>query len=415
MYLCIDLKSFYASVECSERGLDPFAVNLVVADPTRGNGALCMAITPKMKTLGVKNRCRIFEIPQGMDYIVAKPRMRLYMEYAARIYKIFLNYVAKEDIHVYSIDESFLNIEPYMKLYGLSPKALAKKITDAIFEQTHITATVGIGTNLYLTKVALDILSKHVPDNMGYLDEGLYQNMLWHHKPLTDFWRIGPGLSRRLASLGIFDMYDLAHYPESILYQVFGIQAEYLIDHAWGKEPTTIQDIKAYHSQAHSISNSQILFEDYSYQDAYLIVKEMVDVNVLRLVDEHLVTNRIALYVGYSKNCRKASSATTKITNCTNSYRILLAEFKRLYQRIVDPHYPIRQIGLSFCDVKDERYESYDLFTNPNAIEKEASVQKAIIEIKQKYGKNAILKGMNLEEKATARKRNLLIGGHNAQ
>ena len=414
IYLCIDLKSFYASVECVERGLDPFKINLVVADPTRGRGAITLAATPAIKKLGVPSRGRIYEIPKNIEYITAPPRMTLYMQYSATIYSIFLKFISSEDIHVYSIDESFLDITTYMSLYNTTPKQLAKMILDEIYDQTGITATVGIGTNLFLAKVALDITAKHAKDCMGYLDEYLFKQLIWHHQPITDIWMIGPGTANRLAMLGIKDLYGVAHYNEKILYKLFGINAEYLIDHAWGREPTEISDIKAYRSSSNSISNSQILFEDFNYKDAYLIMKEMVESNVLQLTEKHLVTNHISLYVGYSKNCIKPSRGSRKITNTTNSYRILLEEFKLLYKKIVNPNYPIRQIGISFGNVKDEIYEQFDLFADQEDIEKEKRVQEALVHIRNKYGKNAVLKGMNFYEKATQRKRNGLVGGHNA-
>lgn len=414
IYLCIDLKSFYASVECVERGLDPFKINLVVADPTRGGGAITLAATPAIKKLGVPSRGRIYEIPKNIEYITAPPRMTLYMQYSATIYSIFLKFISSEDIHVYSIDESFLDITTYMNLYNTTPKQLAKMILDEIYDQTGITATVGIGTNLFLAKVALDITAKHAKDCMGYLDEYLFKQLIWHHQPITDIWMIGPGTANRLAMLGIKDLYGVAHYNEKILYKLFGINAEYLIDHAWGREPTEISDIKAYRPSSNSISNSQILFEDYNYKDAYLIMKEMVESNVLQLTEKHLVTNHISLYVGYSKNCIKPSRGSRKITNTTNSYRILLEEFKLLYKKIINPNYPIRQIGISFGNVKDEIYEQFDLFADQEDIEKEKRVQEALVHIRNKYGKNAVLKGMNFYEKATQRKRNGLVGGHNA-
>lgn len=414
IYLCIDLKSFYASVECVERGLDPFKINLVVADPTRGGGAITLAATPAIKKLGVPSRGRIYEIPKNIEYITASPRMTLYMQYSATIYSIFLKFISSEDIHVYSIDESFLDITSYMSLYNTTPKQLAKMILDEIYDQTGITATVGIGTNLFLAKVALDITAKHAKDCMGYLDEYLFKQLIWHHQPITDIWMIGPGTANRLAMLGIKDLYGVAHYNERILYKLFGINAEYLIDHAWGREPTEISDIKAYRPSSNSISNSQILFEDYNYKDAYLIMKEMVESNVLQLTEKHLVTNHISLYVGYSKNCIKPSRGSRKITNTTNSYRILLEEFKLLYKKIINPNYPIRQIGISFGNVKDEIYEQFDLFADQEDIEKEKRVQEALVHIRNKYGKNAVLKGMNFYEKATQRKRNGLVGGHNA-
>lgn len=411
IYLCIDLKSFYASVE---RGLDPFKINLVVADPTRGGGAITLAATPAIKKLGVPSRGRIYEIPKNIEYITAPPRMTLYMQYSATIYSIFLKFISSEDIHVYSIDESFLDITTYMSLYNTTPKQLAKMILDEIYDQTGITATVGIGTNLFLAKVALDITAKHAKDCMGYLDEDLFKQLIWHHQPITDIWMIGPGTANRLAMLGIKDLYGVAHYNEKILYKLFGINAEYLIDHAWGREPTEISDIKAYKPSSNSISNSQILFEDYNYKDAYLIMKEMVESNVLQLTEKHLVTNHISLYVGYSKNCIKPSRGSRKITNTTNSYRILLEEFKLLYKKIINPNYPIRQIGISFGNVKDEIYEQFDLFADQEDIEKEKRVQETLVHIRNKYGKNAVLKGMNFYEKATQRKRNGLVGGHNA-
>ena len=404
IYLCIDLKSFYASVECVERGLDPFKINLVVADPTRGGGAITLAATPAIKKLGVPSRGRIYEIPKNIEYITAPPRMTLYMQYSATIYSIFLKFISSEDIHVYSIDESFLDITTYMSLYNTTPKQLAKMILDEIYDQTGITATVGIGTNLFLAKVALDITAKHAKDCMGYLDEDLFKQLIWHHQPITDIWMIGPGTANRLAMLGIKDLYGVAHYNEKILYKLFGINAEYLIDHSWGREPTEISDIKAYKPSSNSISNSQILFEDYNYKDAYLIMKEMVESNVLQLTEKHLVTNHISLFIGYSKNCIKPSRGSRKITNTTNSYRILLEEFKLLYKKIINPNYPIRQIGISFGNVKDEIYEQFDLFADQEDIEKEKRVQEALVHIRNKYGKNAVLKGMNFYDKATQRK-----------
>ncbi|MCD7894773.1 MAG: DNA repair protein [Erysipelotrichaceae bacterium] len=414
VYLCIDLKSFYASVECVERGLDPFKINLVVADPTRGGGAITLAASPAIKKLGVPSRGRIYQIPKDIEYIIATPRMTLYMEYSAKIYAIFLKYISSEDIHVYSIDESFLDITSYLSLYKMTPKELAKTILDDIMEETGITATVGIGTNLFLTKVALDIQAKHTMDNIAYLDEDIYKQTLWHHQPLTDFWMIGTGTVRRLNAVGILDMCDVAHADEKLLYRIFGVNAEYLIDHAWGKEPVTIADIKKYQPISNSISNAQVLFEDYNYQNAYLVMKEMVDLNVLTLVERHLVTNHIALYIGYSKNIIKPSRGSRKISVTTNSSKLLMEEFKYLFKRIVNPDYPIRQIGISFGNVKDEMYEQFNLFTDIEDIEKEKRVQEAIVDIRHQYGKNAVLKGMNFYDKATTRKRNTLVGGHNA-
>lgn len=413
IYLCIDLKSFYASVECAERGLDPFKVNLVVADPSR-RGAITLAVTPALKRYGVPSRGRIFEIPKALDYIIAPPRMSLYMRYSAKIYSIFLKFISSEDIHVYSIDEAFMDVTPYLKLYKMNARQIAQMILKEIYKETGITATVGIGTNLFLTKVALDIEAKHTADNMGYLDEDLFKQKLWHYRPLTDFWMIGPGTANRLAELGISDMYGIAHFPEELLYKTFGINAEYLIDHSWGREPVEIKDIKAYKPLSNSISNSQILFEDYNYQDAYLVLKEMVDANVLSLCEKHLVTNQLYLCIGYSKNIRKVSRGSAKISNTTNSYQLLKEEFRRLYFKIVDKECPIRQLAIGFGNICNEIYEQYDLFADQAALEKEKKLQQALVEIRQRYGKNAALKGMSYLDKATMRMRNGLIGGHHA-
>lgn len=415
VYLCIDLKTFFASVECVERNLDPFKVNLAVADKERGKGALCLAISPKLKALGIKNRCRLFEIPSYLDLIIAKPRMKLYMEYAANIYEIYLKYVCDDDIHVYSIDEAFLDISTYFKLYRKTPLQMARMIIDDIFETTGITATAGIGSNLYLSKVALDISAKHNPSNIGILNEHLYKQTLWHHQPITDFWHVGRGIAKRLAKYQIFDMAGVAFCDEKILYQEFGVNAKYLIDHAWGKEPTTIAQIKKYQPENNSISHSQVLFEDYSYEDALLAMKEMVELKVLDLVEQHLVTRHIALYVGYSNKKIKATGGSLKIGVCTNSYRILLSEFITLYKRTTHLNCPIRRLGISFGGVIDEKYEAYDLFTDYQEIEKERKLQEALINIKGRYGKNAVFKGMDLLEKATTLKRNKLIGGHNSE
>ena len=415
IYLCIDLKTFYASVECVERGLDPFQTNLVVADPSRGKGAICLAISPKLKQQGVRNRCRIFEIPDTIEYITALPRMKLYMQYAADIYGIYLKYISKDDIHVYSIDEAFLDVTEYLKLYEMDEKTLAKKIIQDIFDTTGITATVGIGTNLYLAKIALDITAKHTPDNMGYLDEELYKETLWHHRPLTDFWQVGRGISKRLAKYGFMDMYDVAHAPEKVLYNEFGVNAEYLIDHAHGIEPTTIEDIKKYTPKTNSISNNQILFENYEYEDAYLVVKEMVELNVLDLVEKHVVCDRIGLYVGYAEDDIEATGGMRKLSVVTNSYQLLLKEFLKLFEETTHKEEWIRQIGITFGNVVDESHEAYDIFTDYEDIKEERKLQNTLVEIKQKYGKNAVLKGMNLCDAATTIKRNKLVGGHNAE
>lgn len=414
-YLCIDLKTFFASVECVERKLDPFAVNLVVADPSRGKGALCLAVSPKMKEQGVHNRCRIFEIPDNISYITAMPRMNLYMQYSADIYGIYLKYISREDIHVYSIDEAFLDVSEYLQMYSVSAKELARMILQDIYTTTGITATVGIGTNLYLAKIALDITAKHAKDNMGILDEQLYRETLWHHKPVSDFWQVGRGISKRLEKYSVADMYDIAHMDERILYREFGVNAEYLIDHAWGREPTTIKEIKAYKSKSNSLSNSQILFEDYNYEEAFLVLKEMVELNVQNLVESHWVTDHIGLYIGYSARNVKATGGSRKLSNVTNSYAYLRNAFIELYRETVNRQELVHMLSISFGNVVDEMYETYDLFTDFNALEKEKKLQLTLLNIKHKFGKNAVIKGMNLLNKATAISRNKLVGGHNAE
>lgn len=414
-YLCIDLKTFFASVECVERKLDPFAVNLVVADPSRGKGALCLAVSPKMKEQGVHNRCRIFEIPDNISYITAMPRMNLYMQYSADIYGIYLKYISREDIHVYSIDEAFLDVSEYLQMYSVSAKELARMILQDIYTTTGITATVGIGTNLYLAKIALDITAKHAKDNMGILDEQLYRETLWHHKPVSDFWQVGRGISKRLEKYSVADMYDIAHMDERILYREFGVNAEYLIDHAWGREPTTIKEIKAYKPKSNSLSNSQILFEDYNYEEALLVLKEMVELNVQNLVESHRVTDHIGLYIGYSARNVKATGGSRKLSNITNSYAYLRNAFIELYRETVNRQELVHMLSISFGNVVDEMYETYDLFTDFNALEKEKKLQLTLLNIKHKFGKNAVIKGMNLLNKATAISRNKLVGGHNAE
>lgn len=411
-YLCIDLKSFYASVECVERNLDPMTTNLVVADPERERGTICLAISPAMKALGIKNRCRVFEIPPHVEYIMAPPRMQLYIDYSVEIYGIYLKYISKDDIQVYSIDEAFLDVTDYLALYGMDAYELGNCIMQDIKDSLGITATCGIGTNLYLAKIALDITAKHSPDHIGYLDEDLYRKTLWNHRPLTDFWRVGAGIARRLSSRGILTMEDIARADEKQLYHLLGVDAEYLIDHAWGREPVTIPEIKAYKAQSHSLSSGQVLMRDYNYEEGLLIIKEMADLLALDLVDKGLVTDSLSLYVGYSKNLLPSARGTISMTVTTNSSKIILTHFAQLYKQIINPAFAIRRVNLSCNNVLDEAYEQYDLFTDREELARDRDLQKAVLEIKKKYGKNSILKGMNLEEGATTLERNLQIGGH---
>ena len=412
-YLCIDLKSFYASVECVERGLDPMTTNLVVADPERSEKTICLAISPSMKALGIKNRCRVFQIPENVEYIMAPPRMRLYIEYSADIYSVYLKYISKDDIHVYSIDEAFLDVTDYLGMYHMSAKELAMQIMEDIRTNIGVTATCGIGTNLYLTKIALDITAKHADDHIGYLDEELYRKTLWNHRPLTDFWRIGEGTARRLAGLGIMTMADISRADEDILYRMFGIDAELLIDHAWGREPTTITDIKAYEPKTSSLSSGQVLSRDYNYKECLLIVKEMTDALCLDLVEKHLVTGSITMYLGYSNELGvKSGKGSISLGSCTSSISTIMPYVTELYSRIADRKLAIRRVNLSFNNVMDEAYQQYDFFTDHEKEQRDRKLQKATLELKKKFGNNAIIRGMDLQEEGTAIVRNRQIGGH---
>lgn len=413
IYLCIDLKSFYASVECVERGWDPLTARLVVADPERSEKTICLAVSPALKQMGVPNRCRVFQIPKEIPYKMAPPRMQLYIDYAAEIYGVYLKYIAKEDIQVYSIDEAFLDVADYLHLYQMTAVELGRKIMQDILDTTGIPAACGVGTNLYLAKVALDILAKHETDRIAYLDEARYREKLWKHKPLTDFWRVGRGTVERLSNMGICTMEEIAHARESLLYKAFGIDAELLIDHAWGREPVTIADIKAYRPKNTSFSSGQVLPRDYSYEEGILVVKEMADLLCLDLVDQGLVTSHISLVIGYSnQKCFEPARGSTTLRSATSSNRRLLSYVEQLYRRIVRPGAYIRRITLTYTGVMTEDYQQFDLFSDPEETEKDVKAQRAAISIKQRYGRNAILKGMNLEESATTIERNGQIGGH---
>ena len=456
--ICIDLKSFYASVECVERGLNPFKTNLVVADPTRSKSTICLAITPAMKALGIKNRCRIHEIPDCVKYITAMPRMQLYMDYSAKIYGIYLRYVSKEDIHVYSVDECFIDVTNYLQLYHLTAKEMAVKLMQAVMEETGITATAGVGTNLYLAKIAMDIVAKHVDDHIGILDEFSYREQLWDHKPLSDFWRIGSRTEKKLAGYGIHTMGDIAMASlrsEDWLYKMFGIDAELLIDHAWGYEPCTMEMVKAYKPEMNSVCAGQVLHCPYDFEKAKLVVKEMTDQMVLDLVDKKLVTDQIVLTVGYDienlnnadrkkqyhgevtidrygRRIPKHAHGTTNLKRQTSSTKMITDAVIELYDRIVDRNLLVRRINITANRLvdessvkKEEVYEQLDLFTDYEAqrkkqeeeeaaLNREKRMQEAMLSIKKKFGKNAVLKGMNLQEGATARDRNEQIGGHKA-
>ncbi len=431
-YLCIDLKTFYASVECIDHGLDPFTSRVVVADLDRTEKTICLAVSPAMKAAGVRNRCRVFEIPPGLTYTAFKPRMRRYMEVSAEIYSVYLRYVSPEDVHVYSIDECFIDATPYLELYQQTAREFARTLMDAVRAETGIFATAGIGPNLFLAKVALDITAKHSPEGIGYLDEGLFKQQIWHHRPITDIWNVGPGIARRLEKYGVRDLAGVAAMDPSTLYREFGANAEYLIDHAHGIEPCTIADIHAYVPETSSSANGQVLSCDYTADEARVVLKEMVDDAVLDLVAKHMVCEHISLYVGYARekgaswdlvtgehgtrpaNPRSGphANASRKLSERTNSRKKLLAYAEALFDEIVDPARPIRRINVSFGLLVPEEFATTDLFTDVAAEKREHKLQEAVLAVKDRFGKNALIKGMSLTDKATARERNELVGGH---
>lgn len=502
-YIAIDLKSFYASVECVERGLDPLTTNLVVADASRTEKTICLAVSPSLKSYGIPGRARLFEVVQkvkevnakrqrtapgrvfageshdttvlktspelSISYITASPRMALYMEYSTRIYTIYLKYIAPEDIHVYSIDEVLIDATDYLKAYKLTPLEMTMMLIQDVLKNTGITATAGIGTNLYLAKIAMDIQAKHIAPNkdgvrIAELDEMSYRQLLWAHKPLTDFWRVGKGYATKLEANGMYTMGDVARcslgkprerYNEDLLYKLFGINAELLIDHAWGWEPCTIAEIKAYKPSTNSISSGQVLQCPYGFDKAKLIVREMTDLLVLDLVDKGLVTDQMVLTISYDienltnpqisrayhgevttdhygRKIPKHAHGTANIERQTSSTMLIMNAVMELFDRIVDKNLLVRRINVTACRLvkedtvkKADSYEQLDLFTDYEAVQKkraeeetalarEKRIQEAVLTIKKKYGKNALLKGMNLEEGATTVSRNKQIGGHKA-
>ena len=412
-YIVIDLKSFYASVECVERGLDSMTARLVVADPERTEKTICLSISPAMKRLGIHNRCRVFEIPKSVDYIMAQPRMQLYIDYAAGIYGIYLKYISKEDIHVYSIDECFMDVTNYLPLYQMTARELGQTIMADIFREYGIRATCGVGTNLYLAKIALDITAKHSPDFIGELDEETFQRTLWDHKPLTDFWRIGRGIAAKLEKYGIHTVGDIAGTDEDFLYKLFGVDAELLIDHAWGRETATIAAIKSYKARTNCLTSGQVLGCDYSFEDAKLIVKEMMDLLCLEMVEKNLVSDSVTLQVGYSRQLAVESSrGTASLDAETNADIILVPAVSALFERIANPDLAIHRLNISVNHVIEEEYRQYSMFTDVQELERNRKLQTAMLDIKKKFGKNAILKGINLQEASTMQERNQQIGGH---
>lgn len=500
IYIAIDLKSFYASVECVERGRDALTTNLVVADASRTEKTICLAVSPSLKEYGIPGRARLFEVVAkvkqvnaqrrnaikehsftgssddsialiknktlALDYIVAKPRMALYMQYSTRIYQIYLKYISEEDMHVYSVDEVFLDVTDYLKAYEMTARQLTQKIIQDIYDTTGITATAGIGSNLYLCKIAMDIMAKHEkPDKNGVriaeLDELTYRKNLWSHTPITDFWRVGRGYARKLERCGIFTMGDIARcsigkdgdfYNEELLYKMFGVNAELLIDHAWGYEPCTIAEIKSYTPENNSLGSGQVLKSPYPYEKAKLIVREMTELLVLDLVEKRLATNQMVLTVGYDienlkdkenayqgeittdrygRKIPKHAHGTANLGLYTTSTQKIIAAVMELFDRIIDPTLFVRRVTLTANHViaeskvqKEQEFEQLDLFSmlqekeqnekEKEQLEKERKMQEAIIELKHKFGKNAILKGMNLQEGGTTIERNGQIGGHKA-
>lgn len=503
IFIAIDLKSFYASVECIERQLDPMTTNLVVADASRTEKTICLAVSPSLKSFGIPGRPRLFEVVQrirqanahrqsmapgrafrgesnnftelsaspdlAIGYLVAPPRMALYMDYSTRIYQVYLKYIAPEDIHVYSIDEVLMDVTNYLDRYQLSPRELTMMMIRDVLRTTGITATAGIGTNLYLAKIAMDIQAKHTtPDEDGVriaeLDEMSYRRLLWTHRPITDFWRVGPGYARKLEANGLYTMGDVArcsvgkpneYHNEALLYELFGINAELLIDHAWGWEPCTIADIKAYRPGASSLGSGQVLQHPYPFEKARLILREMTDLLVLDLVDKGLVTDQMVLTIGYDsgnladpeisgayqgevtrdrygRTIPKHAHGTANLGRQTSSTRLIMEAVMALFDRIVDPNLLVRRVNITANHIVDETtvvkaeaIQQLDLFTDYEALEKktaedeaalarERRMQEAVIRIQKKYGRNSVIKGMNLEEDATTTARNRQIGGHKA-
>lgn len=435
-YLCIDLKCFYASVECVDRGQDPFTHRLVVADPSRGERTICLAISPAMKALGVRNRCRVFEIPPGIDYEMATPRMRRYMEVSADIYALYLRYFSADDIHVYSVDEVFIDVTPYLALYRATPRELAERLVEKVRRETGICAAAGVGTNLFLAKVALDITAKHAPDNIGELDEESYKCQIWPHRPITDIWGVGPGIARRLAAMGVRDMGGVALLPEAALYREFGVNAELLIDHAWGVEPCTMAQIHAYRPRAHSLGSGQVLPRDYRFEEARVVLREMVDALALDLVDKGLVTSHISLHVGYArgqveKDARRgaqafvgehgtrvvgphdaSANASRKLAEPTSSREALTAAFLRLFTEIADPNRAVRRVNIAVGELVPEEFADPTLFSDPAANTAEKDLARATIAVKRRFGKNALVRGTSYRPAATGRERNVQVGGH---
>lgn len=420
VYFVIDLKSFFASVECVERGLDPMTTDLIVADMERTDRTICLAVSPSLKAKGVKNRCRVFEIPKNLDYIVAVPRMQKYVEYAAEIYGVYLDYISPDDMHVYSIDEVFIDATPYLRRMGFTPREFAKFLMEEVASRIGVRATCGIGTNMYLAKIALDITAKSSGDFIGYLDRETYINTLWDHRPLTDFWRIGPGTARKLARIGIDTMGGIARADIELLYRMFGVDAELLIDHAWGIEPTRICDIKNYTSKSRSLSSGQVLMRDYSFDEALIVMKEMTDSMCLDLTNKKLLAKSFTIAVGYSNQyALPMARGMAHLRVPSNLARDAIPSVVSTFREVVDPSIPIRRMFINANDVRPDSsghqlslFELGDDGADSGESDKNRRIQETVNEIKSRFGKNAMLKGIDFEDAATARDRNNQIGGH---
>lgn len=420
VYFVIDLKSFFASVECVERGLDPMTTDLIVADMERTDRTICLAVSPSLKAKGVKNRCRVFEIPKNLDYIVAVPRMQKYVEYAAEIYGVYLDYISPDDMHVYSIDEVFIDATPYLRRMGFTPREFAKFLMEEVASRIGVRATCGIGTNMYLAKIALDITAKSSGDFIGYLDRETYINTLWDHRPLTDFWRIGPGTARKLARIGIDTMGGIARADTELLYRMFGVDAELLIDHAWGIEPTRICDIKNYTSKSRSLSSGQVLMRDYSFDEALIVMKEMTDSMCLDLTNKKLLAKSFTIAVGYSNQyALPMGRGIAHLRVPSNLAGDVIPSVVSTFREVVDPSIPIRRMFINANDVRPDSsghqlslFELGDDGADSGESDKNRRIQETVNEIKSRFGKNAMLKGIDFEDAATARDRNNQIGGH---
>lgn len=411
-YFVIDMKSFFASVECADRGLNPMTTNLVVADESRTDKTICLAVTPAMKKIGIKNRCRLFEIPKDLEYIIAPPRMKRYIDYASEIYGIYLKYISKTDIHVYSIDECFIDATDYLKIYNLSAKDFVKKLMKEIWDTLKVPSSAGIGTNMYLAKIALDITAKHAPDNIGVLDQNTFIKTLWNHKPITDFWGISTGTANRLSKYGIYDMQGITRLKEDVLYKEFGINAELLIDHANGIETCLMQDIKNYKGKSKSISQSQILPCNYNYDDALMVLKEMIQNGCYELAKLGFSTDHVGIIVSYGDSKGDSVKAVKRMNVTTNLFSIIGGVAENIYREIVDKNRPIRRLAYDFSGLVLESDERYDFFTDMNKIVKEKRLVSSILDVQQKFGKNSLLKAVDLTENATLKERNAQIGGH---